>query len=199
MSQREEDRGSTNYLTMQKLFVKCPLAFIGLFVTLSLFMQSCGGSKSLIVPHSISTASAVKVSDLDLKAGQYEILQTIVETASITCEYKDKEIKIVGDDFSYRFEFNEKKGWSLKSFSGAASLGYFLTDVTNENTLDNTPRPEEFSRRVAMARIINAASDFGADGIIEPITTTVSSDAGKRKVEFTSTVRAKLISIKKTR
>ncbi len=183
---------------MKKLFAKYHLVIIGLIVTLPFLMQSCG-SKSLIIPHSISTASAVKVSDLNLKEGQYEILQTIVETASITCEYKEQEIKIVGDDFNYHFIYDaKKKGWYVKSFSGAASLGYFSSDIQDENARDNFPRPEEFARRVAMARIINAASDYGADGIIEPVTTSVASNAGNRKVEYTSTVRAKLIAIKKT-
>ncbi len=159
-------------------------------------LSSCKGSKSLIVPHSISTASAVKVSDLELKEGQYHILETITESASVTCEFKSKSIKINGDDFSYKFEFNPKTGWNLDSFSGAASLGYFSNDVTIERNA--IPNPEEFARRVAMARIINAVSDYGADGIIEPITTTTASNAGKNKIEFTATVRAKLISLKET-
>ncbi len=170
---------------------------VAIMAAASVLLPSCGSKKNMLIPHAVSTAAAVSVSDLNLKEGQFEILNTITETASITCEYLGNEIRIIGDDFSYRFHFAPKSGWSLVRFSGAASLGYFADDVTPDQGGD-IPRPEEFARRVAMARIIAAAADYGADGIIEPITYTTSSNSGRNAVEFTSTVRAKLISIKTT-
>ena len=159
-------------------------------------LQSCGSQKNLLIPHSVSTAAVTTIKDLNLTKGQYDVLKTVTESASVICEYKGNAIKITsGDgDFSYNFSFDVKTGWRLTSFSGAASLGYFTEDYKEGETA--APIPEEFARRVAMARIISAAADYNADGIIEPITVTSATNAGNRKVEYRSTVRAKLISIK---
>ncbi len=173
---------------------------MGVVAILSMFiMQSCGGVKNLVIPHSVSTVGVTTVKDLDLKSGQYEILKTIQESASITCEYKSRQMKIKSNDgdFAYTFSFNDKTGWSLASFNGAASFGYFTDDYSS--TFGEIPSAEEFARRVAMARIINAVADFGADGVVEPVTTTRVSNAGKNTVEFQTTVRAKLIKIKPTK
>lgn len=166
-------------------------------VLIALCLQSCGGArKYLVVPHSVSTMSSVPLADLNLKPGDYEVLKTITETASVVCEFKDDEIKVLsGDgDFSYTFKMDPKSGWSLKSFQGAAAFGYFASDY--ESKPEEAPNVEEFSRRVALARIITLARDYGADAVIEPICVTRASNAGNRKVEFSSTVSAKLIVIK---
>lgn len=161
-----------------------------------LMLQSCRSEQNLLVPHSVSTVGVTTVKDLDLKSGQYQILKTISESASVICEYKSNSIKITsGDgDFSYKFLFDTRSGWKLESFTGAASLGYFTNDFNYAKS--SMPSPEEFSRRVAMARIIDAVADLNADGIIEPITVTSASNIGNKKVEYRTTVRAKLISIK---
>lgn len=134
--------------------------------------------------------------DLNLKPNEFEVLRTISETASVICEYKNDEIKVVSGngDFSYTFKNDLKKGWSLKSFSGAADFGYFSSDF--EGKPSQVPNIEEFSRRVAMANIITAARDYGADAVLEPVCVTRASSAGNRKVEYTCTVSAKLIVIK---
>lgn len=166
-------------------------------VGISIGLQSCGsGRQYLIVPHSVSTAASVGVDDLNLKPGDYEILKSISETASVICEYNNTNIKVTsGDgDFSYNFALNPKTGWFLKSFSGAAALGYFTTDHDSKPTV--IPNPEEFGRRAAMANIINALRDYGADAVIEPVCVTRVSNLSSKKVEYTCTVTAKLISIK---
>lgn len=160
-------------------------------------LQSCGSSrKYLVVPHSVSTASAASIYDLGLKPGDYEVLKTISETASVICEYRNDEIKIMSGEgeFSYTFKLDPKSGWSLKNFSGAASLGYFTSDYDAKPT--EVPNPEEFARRVAMSRIINMARDYSADAVVEPVCVSRTSNAGKQKVEYSSTVSAKLIQIK---
>lgn len=166
-------------------------------VLIALCLQSCGGSRTyLVVPHSVSTISAVPMADLNLKPGDYEVLKTVSETASVVCEYRNDEIKVVsGDgDFTYTFKNDQKKGWSLKSFSGAASFGYFSSDFEGKPT--EVPNIEEFSRRVAMSRIITLARDYGADAVFEPVCVTRTSNAGNRKVEYSCTVSAKIIVIK---
>jgi len=181
---------------MQKYFGKNVLAVLCTSVLCTGLLSSCGGAKNLLIPHSVSTAPVTTIHDLSLKEGQYDILRTVSESASVRCEYKGNTINIYSGDgeFSYKFKFDDKKGWRLASFDGAADLGYFATDI--EEVASEAPRPEEFSRRVAMAKIIKAVSDYSADGIIEPITVTNSANVGSRTVEYTSTVRAKLVVVK---
>ncbi len=162
-------------------------------------LVSCGvGRNYLVIPHSVSSASAVTVDDLNLSKGSYDILKSITETASILCEYSGNKIVISGNDdnFSYTFTLS-KNGWILSSFKGAASLGYFTTDLINDR--NEIPDAEEFARRVAMARIIRATKDYKADGVVEPVVISTANNVGKNKIEYTSTVSAKLISIKSTR
>ncbi len=166
-------------------------------VILALGLQSCGSRKYLVVPHSVSTASAVTVDDLNLKPGDYEILKTVSETASVLCEYKNSEIKITSEDgdFSYTFEWDSKFGkWSLKSFAGAAAFGYFKSNY--EGKYSGIPDAEEFARRVAMSRIIAVLRDYDADAVIEPVCVTRVSNEGRRSVIYSTTVTAKLIQIK---
>jgi len=186
------------FYSMQKNFAKKALAILSAAVVCGGMLSSCGGAKNLLIPHSVSTASVTTVSDLGLKQGQYDILNTVKETASVRCEYKGNAIRIEsGDgDFSYKFSFDNKVGWRLDSFQGAASLGYFAADI--EEAASYAPQPEEFSRRVAMAKIIKAVTDYGADGIVEPVIVTNATNVGDRKVEYTTTVRAKLVVVKPT-
>lgn len=166
-------------------------------VLVTLGLQSCIGRKYLVVPHSVSTASSVSVEDLNLKPGDYEIIKTVSESASVLCEYKSKEIKIISEDgeFSYTFGWDSKFGnWSLKSFSGAAALGYFKSDY--EGRYSSIPDGEEFARRVAMSRIISVIRDYDADAVIEPICVTRVSSSGRKSVTYSATVTAKLIKIK---
>lgn len=162
-------------------------------------LTSCSGSRSyLVIPHAVSTASAVSVDNLNLSKGDYEVLNTITETASVICEYKNNIIRITSGDNDFAYVFSKgKDGWTLSAFSGAASLGYFTSDYQHNRA--EVPDGEEFSRRVAMARIIRAAKDYNADGVVEPVVISRVNNIGKNKVEFISTVSAKLISIKPTR
>ena len=162
----------------------------------AVMLQSCGGTKNLVVPHGVNTSGVVTAKDLRLQENQYDVLRTISESASVVCEFKNTEVRISsGDgDFLYKFKFDSKVGWILDSFQGVAVMGYFTNDYTPGD--DMVPNPEEFARRVAMGKIISAVSDYNADGIIEPVTITSVSNLGKNKIEYRTTVRAKLIAIK---
>ncbi len=154
----------------------------------------------MVIPHSVSSASAVTVENLNLNKGDYQVLNTITETASVLCEYKGKEIRISGDSGAFYYIFRQSGiggGWTLHKFKGAASLGYFTSDLVN-NSSQLLPDAEEFARRVAMARIIKAAKDYKADGVVEPVVISSANNVGKNKIEYISTVSAKLISIQTT-
>lgn len=160
-------------------------------------MSSCSSNREfLVIPHSVSTVSSVSFDDLKLKTGEYTILKTISETATVKSEFRNNEIKVTGGDgdFTYTFRYDPKAGWSLAKFSGAASLGYFTKDYIATGT--EVPNTEEFARRVAMAKIIAAVADYHADAIVEPVVVTKVENLGGSTVEYTSTVSAKLVVIK---
>ena len=169
-------------------------------VSAAMLLHSCGGGRSyMFIPHSVSSASAVTVENLNLSKGDYDVLKTVTESASVVCEYKNSEIIITDGDGNFSYVFKNDgltKGWSLERFSGMASFGYFTAD--HESTLTVVPSPQEFARRVAMSRIIETARDYNADGVIEPVTITKVENLSHNKVEYTTTVSAKLIIIKTT-
>lgn len=173
------------------------LIIVALVGIMTFAVTSCSSHKSLIVPHSVSTANAVPAAALNLKQGEYDILRTVTESASITAKYNGWEIKIhSGDgDFSYTFRFNKKSGWNLHSFSGIANFGYLATDMNEQVEM---PDAEEFARRVAIARIIDTVKDYDADGVLEPIVTTHANNTGRNTVEYSATVSAKIIKIHPT-
>lgn len=161
---------------------------------LMLVLNSCGGQKSLIVPRAVSTAGAIPVSALNLQKGDYDILASVTESASVTARYSSSELKIQsGDgDFTYTFKFDKNRGWNLHKFSGTATFGYLLSDISNNPDL---PNAEEFARRVAISRLIETIKDYGADGALEPIVTTRASNAGRGTVEYQASVTAKIVKV----
>lgn len=162
-------------------------------------LSSCGSSqKSLVVPRSVSTVESVPVEALNLGKGNYEILQTVTETASVIAEYAGDKIRIKDSngEFTYTFKFDSNKGWNLDKFSGIANFGFLLSDV--QNNAESLPDAEEFARRVAIARLIEQVKDYGADGVIAPIVSTKATNAGGKSVEYQATVSAKIVKIYST-
>lgn len=164
----------------------------------ALAMTSCGGHKNLIVPHSVSNASAIGIQGLNLQKGGYEILAPVSESASVTVEYRGNKmvIKSGEGDFSYTFCFDKKAGWYLDTFQGIAPFGYLMSDITEGDV--ELPKGEEFARRVAVAKLIDAIKDYSGDGALEPIITTRASNVGNKKVEYSATATAKIVKIKPT-
>ncbi|MBD5297605.1 MAG: hypothetical protein HDR89_02955 [Bacteroides sp.] len=160
-------------------------------------ISSCNSTKNLIVPHSVSTAEAVPAQALNLTKGDYDIMASVSESASVTVKYSGKSMVVTsGDgDFAYYFSYDKKAGWSLSKFKGTANFGYLLPEGTSYSDM---PEAEEFARRVAIARLIEVVKDYGADGVLEPIVTTRATNAGNKIVEYQATVTAKIIKIHTT-
>lgn len=178
-------------MNKSKLF----LAIISLILASA--MTSCNGVRNLVVPHAVSTADAIPAAALNLAKGDYDIMASVTETASVIAKYSGKSLTIQsGDgDFAYLFGFDKKTGWCLKKFKGTANFGYLQSDVRN---FEEMPEAEEFARRVAIARLIETVKDYGADGVLEPIVTTRASNAGHNMVEYQATVTAKIVKINPT-
>lgn len=166
-------------------------------LTFLLILASCGGQKNLVIPHAVSTANSISMGSLNLSKGQYEILNSVTETASVSVQYKNESITIksLDGDFAYWFRFNPKTGWVLNKFSGTAQLGYLANDPDVNMQI---PDAEVFARRVAISKLINVIKDYDADGALEPIVTTRATNSGKNEVEYHATATAKLIKIHST-
>lgn len=171
-----------------------------LFLSVSLLFlfgaNSCGKKNYLLIPHSVSEIHPVLVKDLDLKRQDYIILKNITESSIVVCKYEGQNLTITDNDgaFKYKFKFDNNTGWNLSSFSGIASFGYFTNNFEPKEI--GSVNGEEFARHQAMAKVIAAARDYNADGVIEPVITTTAVNLGHNEVEYTSTVSAKLIAIK---
>ncbi len=162
-----------------------------------LALTACNGVRNLVVPHAVSSADAIPAAALNLQKGDYDILASVTETASVTAKYSGSSLDIAsGDgDFAYKFGFDKKTGWTLRSFKGTANFGYLQTDAGG---IAEMPEAEEFARRVAIARLIETVKDYGADGVLEPIVTTRVSNAGNNKVEYQASATAKIVKIHPT-
>lgn len=160
-------------------------------------LNSCNSVKNLVVPHAVSSAEAISASALNLKKGDYDILASVTETASVVAKYTGTSLTIEsGDgDFAYYFSYDKKAGWSLRKFSGTANFGYLQTEAARSEEM---PEAEEFARRVAISRLIEIVKDYGADAVLEPIVTTRVSNAGKNTVEYQASVTAKIVKIHPT-
>lgn len=165
-------------------------------VVMVTLLNSCGGTRNLIVPHAVSTADAIPAAALNLTKGDYDIMASVTETASVTAKYTGNSLTIQSSDgdFAYLFAY-DKNGWTLKKFKGTANFGYLQTDV---NGFAEMPEAEEFARRVAIARLIETVKDYGADGVLEPIVTTRASNSGRNTIEYQASVTAKIVKIHPT-
>lgn len=163
-------------------------------VVFTLSLTSCTGVRNLVVPHAVSSADAIPAAALNLVKSDYDIMSSVTESASVIAQYSGQSLTIKsGDgDFAYYFSFDNKKGWSLRKFSGTATFGYLQSDVASPEAM---PEAEEFARRVAIARLIETVKDYGADGVLEPIVTTRASNAGHNTVEYQASVTAKIVKI----
>ncbi len=163
----------------------------------AMIISSCGSSKptTLVIPHAVSTASAVPFSSLNLKRSDYTVINTVSATADVQVTYNANNVRIEdpAGSFSYEFSFNDQSGWSLNKFSGVAALGYFESEYCAPAT--TLPNGEEFARRVAISKIIAQVHSLNADGILEPITQSMTQGHGKTVV-YSTTVSAKLIRLK---
>lgn len=57
-------------------------------------LTSCSGVKNLVVPHSVNSASALSIDGLNLQKGEYDILNSISESASVKVEYHADKMTI---------------------------------------------------------------------------------------------------------
>ena len=173
--------------------------FYSIIITIATFaVSSCGtAKKTYIVPNAINTVNSVSLNELNLKNGDYQILNTISSDAIVKAIIKKNKAEIHegSGEFSLFYE-DLGLGLNLKKYSGVVRLGY-LHNTYNRTNFE-TFNPEELAIRLASYRTINVAQQHGADGMIEPIIQTKAEQIGD-EIIFKTTVTAKLVKLKTTK
>ncbi len=155
--------------------------------------SSCSAPKALVLPTAINTVNSVNLSELNLERADYQVLDRISAEASIVYKESNGGVKLTDDSGECEVTYSKTEmGLQMRKFKGFFKMGYLHNDYGNVNYNN----PEEFARRLAIYRLINAANEMGADGIIEPIISTNVAQEGKNTVIFKTTVSGKVVKLK---
>ena len=145
-------------------------------------------------PIATNTINALQFSELNLNSGDFSILDVVTESSIIVLEQTKKERIITCEDEDFRLVFKyvkeeNKKVLKLEEWSGIIKLGYLKNEIEKLSVPYNAA---EIGRRLAIYRLINVASQSGADGILEPIVSmNMASNGGK--IYFKTNVTGRLI------
>ncbi len=172
------------------------LVRFGIPVAALVVISACGVPKINVIPKAVNTVAPVSFNDLNLKSGDYTLVNTATAEATVVAKYKkDKkkhEVTVSSEDFSITYNIVDG-GWYFKECDGVARLGYLTNMISDANAL---LFPEDIARRLAIYRLINEVKTEGADGIIEPIVSTNVQKTDSNTVTYTSTAEGKLIKLK---
>lgn len=170
-----------------------------LIFAVALLMTSCHFSRISVVPQAINTVATASFEELNMKRGDYIVMNTVSAEATIYAHYSDRSVEVEdpNGDFSLSWEVNDGiTSISPKSVKGVLRLGYLSNDY-DEQIMTIPPYPHWIVRRLAIYKLINAAKVAGADGIIEPvISTNVEQGRRNRDIVYKTTISGKFIKIK---
>jgi uncharacterized protein YbjQ (UPF0145 family) len=178
--------------------------FVAFFIILpAMILTSCLGPQMV----GRATINTVYWPDLALKRDNYEVLNRLTATATITYDAsRMMKPKILGEN--NEFQVVIKRFGPVIDF-GILKFGYLAGDVgkTTETVkgifkkqtglITYIPAdPEVIARQLATYRIINEAKAIGADALIEPIISSDVASVGKRTSVIKTTISAKAVIIK---
>lgn len=156
---------------------------------------SCGTTRQ-IVPMAVNTVKSVGFDEMNLQRADYEIINTLTQTAVIHCRMTSKEMIIRDQEGEFELPFERNKlgqmTLNIRKMQGFAKLGFLSNDYALGT---DWCTPENIARRLAVYRLINQAQEYGADGVIEPVISTNMEQSGKAVI-FKTTVTAKAIRLK---
>ena len=172
-------------------FVRFGIPVIGIIL-----ISSCGVKQPLsVIPRAVNTVSTVTFRDLNLKTGDYDLINTVTSDATISVEYKSDKITVRCEDDDFSLVYKLVNGaWIVDKYTGVARFGYLANDDKYMTT--SLYSPEDIVRRLAIYRLINNVQQHGADGLIEPTVSTNVAQTGKNNVTFTTHAEGKLIRLK---
>lgn len=150
-------------------------------------------------PIATNTINAVKLSELNLRSSDYELLQQVTETAVVSVDNNRRGFVINCDDenFMLKYKYVKEGGkWytELSDWDGVVKLGY----LSNNIDLYVPNRAADVAKGLALYRLISTASQMGADGIVEPMVSMNVAKSGKT-IYFKTTVMGRMIRLKTTK
>ena len=171
-------------------------SFVIVCVLISIFVSSCGPTKS-ILPTATSTINSVRLDELNLDRKDYQVTKKLTAEATIYSKEVYGVWTIYGDnqEFSLTFRKNKQGAYEMDKFSGIFKMGFLSNDY---GTIDYDD-PHGLVRRLAIYRIINLVQSEDGDGIIEPVISTNVEQIDRNTVAFKTTVSGKMIKIKENK
>ncbi len=165
----------------------------------AILITSCS-SQSMIVPQAVNTINSVNLGELRLNhETDYTVLNTISAEATVilSSQKGGKQVAIEEENGEFKLLYkydSKKKEYIYAGFDGIARFGFLENGNARVSDLKD---PAYMAKNIATYRLINAAKISGADGIIEPITSTNVEGDGKRnkKIIFRTTVSGKPIKL----
>lgn len=147
-------------------------------------------------PIATNTINAIQLRELNLRSGDYTIMQSVTATSIIAVEHSKKGFTITCEDENFMLKYKyldkdrEEKYAILDDWEGVVKLG-FLNNMVDWKLPKNAA---DVAKRLAIYRLINTAQQAGADGVIEPIVSMNMARSGKLYY-YKTTVTGRLIKL----
>mgnify|MGYP001828360352 CR=1 FL=1 len=163
---------------------------------LMLLMNSCSPSTAVIARNTVDVAT---LEDINLERNNYEIIDVI--TASATVTFNAKKKRSYGENNAFVLKYKKLKGTNELE-SGMLRFGYFAQDVKAASAIQRglfrktsyesyiPVDPEILARRWATYKLILEAKALGADALIVPVRSSDIASGGKNVTIVKTTVTA---------
>jgi len=173
-------------------------------LAVAIYMTSCLGPQMV----GRNTINTVLWGELALKRADYEVLNRVTATATVTYDASMKrKPKIIGENNEFLVVV---KPWGPVIDFGIVKFGYLTGDIGRTTSVQKgfmgrksaglvsyiPSDPEVVARQLAVYRIITEAKAIGADALIEPIISSDVASVGRRSNVIKTTVSAKAVVIK---
>ena len=163
-----------------------------------MFLNSCS-TTAVIARNTVDVAT---LEEINLEREDYEIIETITTSATVTYDAKNR--RATGEDNAFTVKYKVAKGKNVLE-SGMLRFGYFAQDVVTATNIKKglfsrakyeayiPEDPEVLARRWATYKLITEAKAKGADALIVPVRSSDIKAAGKKVSIVKTTVSAKAV------
>jgi hypothetical protein len=171
-------------------------------LAIAIYITSCIGPQMV----GRNTINTVLWGELALKRTDYEVLNRVTATATVTYDASlRRKPKIIGENNEFLVVV---KPWGPVIDFGIVKFGYLTGDIGKTTAVQRgfgkkaglisyiPSDPEVVARQLAVYRIITEAKAIGADALIEPIISSDVASVGRRSNVIKTTVSAKAVVIK---
>ena len=164
-----------------------------------MFFHSCAPTTDVIARNTVDVAT---LEELNLERDDYEIIDVISATATVT--FNAKKMRSIGENNEFSLKYKKWRGLNILEY-GMLRFGYLSQDVISSTNVEKRMfrkaryvtqipvDPEIIARRWATYRLIAEAKAKGADALIVPVRSSNISSGGKHLSIVKTTVTAKAV------